>query len=56
MKKFLSLLLAGVMAMSLAACGRLQLSDSNSSDSTKSIPIKVATYYAEYPPDEHCTC
>lgn len=60
MKKFLSLLLAGVMAMSLAACGGSSSSgssssgssssDSNSSDSTKSIPIKVATYYADTHP------
>lgn len=50
MKKFLSLLLAGVMAMSLAAAAGSSSSDSNSSDSTKSIPIKVATYYADTHP------
>lgn len=63
-KRVLSLILAGVMMLSLAACGGSSSSSSDSSSSsnsssssstsdsgsTKSIPLKVATYYADTHP------
>ena len=60
-KKVLSLVLAGIMMLSLAACGGSQSGSassssgsssaaSGSSGSAKAIPLKVATYYADSHP------
>lgn len=51
MKKMVSLILAGIMALSLVACGGSSDSGSDGSTSSgKATPIKVATYYAESHP------